>query len=675
MLQWKCRNGFFLQIILGKIITLKPPMRIFFLFLIFSWSYGLAQDDIHQVTQKIRSETNDSLKINLLLQAAWNFKSSQPAVSHAFLDEAIELSRKGSKKQLATAYYYKSAVYYLTSRYDSALLLSDQAIELYKQLNDPYGVASIYNLRGLLQEKIGDYSEAIENYQKSLEFASKTDNLYGQSNPLHNIGLIYDKTEDYQASLQYFERALKVREIIADSVLIAQSFQSIGVAHAHLGDTVKSIRYQKKAIEFFRAKEDWYDLALSYTNLGDLYTLLKRYDSAEFLLKESLRLNTEIDNVEGQVKALINISSVHLNKKDFDRAAAYANQAIVLAQQYNLRPELKLALINSVDSYAGVRDFKKAYELQKQLIALSNNLLNDEKVEQLAHLETRYQVKEKEQQISVQQAALERTYLIIGALVIIVGLLVVIFLLARSRFKRKQQLAENEKQLAVREAFIDATIRSQESERKRFAQDLHDGMGQLISALRVMVSRLDKNTSVEEKLSIAERSESILNDMHTEIRSIAFNLMPQTLIQHGLLPALQEMTSHINQTGKITVSVQGYDMPERLHEVHEISVYRIIQEWVNNVMKYAGASRIDIQLVGHEEEISITIEDNGNGFDTAALENSTGNGWKNIKSRVNLIKGELELDSRKGHRGTTFMLRLSPAAVTLNPGINTVQHG
>jgi signal transduction histidine kinase len=646
-------------------------MRALCLLLALSWSCCLAQDDVNEVNKKILAEKDDSLRINLLLQAAWNFKYSQPNVSHRYLDDAIELSRSGSKKQLASAYYYKSAIYYLTSKYDSALQLSDQAIDIYKQLNDNYGVASIYNLRGLLQEKIGDYSEAIENYQKSLEFASKTDNLYGQSNPLHNIGLIYDKTQDYKTSLTYFERALVIREKIGDSVLIAQSFQSIGGAYARLGDTLQAIGFQKRAIVFFKAKENWYDLALSYTNLGEIYTVLSRYDSAELLLKEALRLNMQIDNAEGQVKALINISSVYLNKKDYSRATTFANQAIALAREYKLRPELKLAYLNSIESYEGLSNFKAAFEAQKQLILLSNSLLNAEKVEQLAQLETRYQVKEKEQRISVQQVQLERTYLIICALVIIVGLLVVIFLLARSRFRRKQQLAEHSKQLAVREAFIDATIRSQENERKRFAQDLHDGMGQLISSLRLMVNQLDKNTSVEEKISIAERSEIILNDMHTEIRSIAFNLMPQTLIQHGLLPALQEMALRVNQTGKIVISVHGYDIPERLHEVHEISLYRIIQEWTNNVIKYAHASKIDVQLIGYEEEISITVEDNGTGFDPAMLELSNGNGWKNIKSRVNLVKGEVEVDSTPQRKGTTLMLRIPVPTSTVAVG-NTI---
>lgn len=650
----------------------------FILFLTLSYFGCFAQNTL-SIREKVDHEPDDSIKINLLLAHAWEVKSSQPPVSHQLIDEAIGLAQEADrKKQLASAYYYKSAIYYLTSRYDSALTWSEKAVDIYQQLNDNYGIASIYNLRGLLQEKIGDYSQAVHNYQQSLEYANKTDNLYGQSNPLHNIGLIYNKTEDHAASLSYFEKALAVRQKIGDSILIAQSFQSIGVAQSHLGDTAKAIVYQKKAIVFFKAKNDLYDLALSYTNLGDLYTGLKKYDSASWLLKESIRLNTEIDNTEGKVKALINLSSVALQQKQFVQAQTLAHEAIALSREYNLKPELKLALINLKESLAETGNYKAAFEAQTELINLSNTLLNDEKVQQLTQLETRYQVKQKEQQIALQHTALQRTYLIIGGLIIIVGLLTVIFLLARSRFRRKQQIAATEKELAIRETFIDATIQSQENERKRFAQDLHDGMGQLISSLRLMVSQLDKNITIEEKLSIAERSESILNNMHTEIRSIAFNLMPQTLIQHGLVPALQEMALRLNETGKIAVRVTEFDIPERLNEVYEISLYRILQEWINNVIKYADASSIEIQLVGHAEEITITIEDNGNGFDVTRLEHGSGNGWKNIHSRVKLIKGDLEVDSRAGHTGTTFMLRLPVSNVVLSQpvsGINTQQHG
>ena len=89
-----------------------------------------------------------------------------------------------------------------------------------------------------------------------------------------------------------------------------------------------------------------------------------------------------------------------------------------------------------------------------------------------------------------------------------------------------------------------------------------------------------------------------------------------------------------------------------------LNIYRIIQEWVNNILKYSGASKIEIQLVGHEYEISLSIEDNGNGFNTSALENASGNGWKNIQSRIRLIHGEIDLDSTEGKQGTTLMAKI-----------------
>jgi len=218
---------------------------------------------------------------------------------------------------------------------------------------------------------------------------------------------------------------------------------------------------------------------------------------------------------------------------------------------------------------------------------------------------------------------------------------------------------EKERELCIREAQIQASIQSQEIERKRFARDLHDGMGQLISALRIALHNVNKESTLEERIAIASKGESILNEMYHEIRSIAFNLMPQTLVQEGLVPALKEMSQRINGSGKIVIRINSFDMPQRLSEVQEISLYRIIQEWINNVYKYAEATLIEVQLIRHDEEINVTIEDNGRGFDPAILQQGSGNGWKNITSRLNLIKGVIDIDSRPDVEGTTAVIKLS----------------
>jgi signal transduction histidine kinase len=149
--------------------------------------------------------------------------------------------------------------------------------------------------------------------------------------------------------------------------------------------------------------------------------------------------------------------------------------------------------------------------------------------------------------------------------------------------------------------------------------------------------------------------------------------MPQTLVQHGIIPALREMSDRINQSGQVTVRVNSFDIPERLSEVEEISLYRATQEWVNNIIKYAKARVIEIQFVGHDNEIAVMIEDDGMGFDSTVMAKSKGNGWKNIKSRINLIKGSVELDTTPSRQGTTLIFRVpvlvhktsEPVAITL----------
>ena len=205
-----------------------------------------------------------------------------------------------------------------------------------------------------------------------------------------------------------------------------------------------------------------------------------------------------------------------------------------------------------------------------------------------------------------------------------------------------------------------AIVKSQENERKRFAEDMHDGLGQMISSLKLNLKSLEsiKSIQTEKRLATFETSKSIIEDMFKELKNICFNLMPQTLIISGLTEALKESASRINKSEKIFVSIKIYGLDKRLSELHEITIYRISQEWINNIIKYAGAQKITLQITRDDEEITLMIEDDGVGFDTALLTMGKGDGWKNISSRANIIKASVELDSTPDTRGSTFILNI-----------------
>jgi signal transduction histidine kinase len=172
----------------------------------------------------------------------------------------------------------------------------------------------------------------------------------------------------------------------------------------------------------------------------------------------------------------------------------------------------------------------------------------------------------------------------------------------------------------------------------------------MISALRLGLSKdtLDKD-SVQYALDL-------LNYMNVEIRNIAFNLMPQVLMKDGLHEALNEFAQRIAQSGRMNIDVQTYNINPTMNAETRIALYRICQEWVNNVIKYSTCKNIMLQAVQHPEELVITIEDDGDGFDQKLLKSGKGNGWKNINSRLSLVKGTIDIDSIPGRQGTIAIL-------------------
>jgi signal transduction histidine kinase len=338
-------------------------------------------------------------------------------------------------------------------------------------------------------------------------------------------------------------------------------------------------------------------------------------------------------------------------------------EALTVAKRHHLMLKFENTYQVLAMNYEGLGDYRKASEYYQLWAVAKDSVYQEANTQAIADMETKYETEKKEHQIALQEATIltqetkiERNYILIAALTVGVVLVIIILFLIRSRLRRKEEVLRKEYELSVQETFISATLQSQENERKRFAQDLHDGMGQLISALRFIILGQANGETVVAGGDRLSKADFLLNDMHREIRDVAFGLMPQVLIKKGLIPAIQEMAARINSTGQIKVAVKTFDMPERLTELQEISIYRIIQEWVNNVMKYADATSVEIQLVTHDVEITITIEDNGNGFDRSRLDHSAGNGWKNINSRLHIMKGAVDVDTQVGRKGTTLVV-------------------
>jgi signal transduction histidine kinase len=400
-------------------------------------------------------------------------------------------------------------------------------------------------------------------------------------------------------------------------------------------------------------------------NAGYAYLLKGDIEKARRFTKAGLKLYEKTDNDYAKAVIFINLGMIENGAKDYPLALALLDSGIVYTEKSQYAELYTWIYDEQSKIYKATGNYPKAISSMENLLGIKDSLFVSERAKVAKDLEIKFQtalkdqeIKEREAEILEKEQRLQRVLILTFLLMVIVSLLVTVHFLNKNRFKKKQQILQKEKELSIKEAYLHAALESQETERKRFAQDLHDGFGQLISALQLNILQIRNKTNLEEKLITVERSELILKEMHSEIRNIAFNLMPATLIRSGLKEAISEFAHRIHTSGAVKVETYTHGLEERLSEMQEISLYRVIQEWVNNILKYAEATSITIQLVRHEDEVSIMIEDDGKGFDPAILEKGKGNGWRNIQSRLQRISATWELDSQLNRRGSTLLISL-----------------
>jgi signal transduction histidine kinase len=206
---------------------------------------------------------------------------------------------------------------------------------------------------------------------------------------------------------------------------------------------------------------------------------------------------------------------------------------------------------------------------------------------------------------------------------------------------------------------INAIINTEENERKRFAKDLHDGLGPILSTVKMSLSALTDRIKDQSGSVILNNTNHLVNEAINTIKDISNNLSPHVLSNFGLASAISAFTTKINQTKAVEIDFKSNMEAQRLDNEKEVVVYRAVCELINNSILHSGASRIDIELNKHEKFITLQFYDNGRGFDTSSLskEDTKGMGLSNIETRVKTVEGVFILESTPG-KGTSALIKL-----------------
>lgn len=207
---------------------------------------------------------------------------------------------------------------------------------------------------------------------------------------------------------------------------------------------------------------------------------------------------------------------------------------------------------------------------------------------------------------------------------------------------------------------LNAIINTEENERKRFADDLHDGLGPILSTVKMSLSSLNARIDDPSGMVILNNTNHLVNEAINTIKDISNNLSPHVLSNFGLASAISAFTTKINQTKTVKIDFKTNMENQRFENDKEVVIYRAACELINNAIRHSGASTIEIELNKHEKFVTLQFYDNGRGFDSSTLktEDNKGMGLSNIETRVKTVEGVFILESTPG-KGTSALIKVT----------------
>lgn len=588
------------------------------------------------------------------------------------------------------------------SNIEEAKKYCDEALKLSLKLNYSKGrFLSLANEISLIRLE-GKDSIALEKCKRYLKLAEEAGDEYNTGVGYINLGEVYDNVGDNEKAVEYSLKALSIAEKLDKKDLLQDTYGSLQRLYLSRSEFDKSILYGQKAIGLAREMKDRKREVTQSYNLAFTYNLTKEFDKSVDISKKVIAICKEIGDKRIESYALYNLCSINLRTGKISEALQYGRECLELARQntdkgiesscltaigsalvqlkqykeaekYILEAlkikeesddKLGIAEVKAILSnvYFALGDPVKAYAYEKEVEDYNDAYNQSVLSQRSSELEKKYETEKKDAQIKLQQAALRQkntlNYILIGS----AAALLIISLLGYRNFVQKRNIQqqrinelETEKQLAATEA----VLKGEEQERSRLAKDLHDGLGGMLSGIKYSFNAMKGNLIMTpENAQAFERSMDMLDSSIKEMRRVAHNMMPEALVKFGLDAALKDFCNDINLSGALQVSYQSIGMENAdIHQTVSITVYRIVQELINNSIKHAAAKNVVVQVAKENDQLNITVEDDGKGFDTAGLQQSKGIGWNNIQNRVDILKGRLDVQSSPG-AGTSVFIEL-----------------
>jgi len=609
-------------------------MRLAFLlftFLLFVSTFSFGQKE-------------DSVKI----AEAFTRALSDPANKDAYLNDALKVKSSKNTAFIKDVYAYWNARYFFYSgEFDEA----EKVVNAYLRKNpEVQKKAKFYNILGTVNTMRQDYKSAIASYEMAIDDFEENKDKKGAALVKINIANIFFSLSDFESAYKYSSQARKELRPFNDSLNLVNVLGILSISEARTNRLQSAKQHAQKTLELSKETDNKNGEALAYLALGEIALEKKNHNLALDYFSWTDSVSTLTRNVNLSHLARVGMLNAHIPLKNFKEAQRVGESLLVELGQVTNKTTEYVIRKKLAEANAGLGNFERAYILKREadsIYKVTSSIRNKEYINELL---IRHDSERKENALKmerkenvIKEARLTQQGWILFALTLVLLIAILIFIgyrnAQRSRLKRLKTEQENE--------LMRALIDGEERERERVANELHDGLASDLTGIKLILSQSENE--------LPNGVLTALSRVHEQTRRISHNLSPLNIEQFGLVNALRNFAQeNSNKNTQIHFFASVEDVKIEPTE-HATLIYRISQELIQNALKHASCSNIDVQLIVQEKELTINIEDDGIGFDVDSKNDSFG--LSNIRKQVKLLNGEFNIDSRP-QNGTVVFISL-----------------
>ncbi len=576
-----------------------------------------------------------------------------------------------------------------TDHPDSSKKILDAVLEDYKQLNYPTGVINTLQALARYHADDGNYEQSLNKLQEALSHCRKHPETQSSLPLIYGgIATLYQLQNNYRNAAHFYFRSIMEAQRFPESTGLDYTYSNLAGIFNIFGQTDIALSYLKRAEQIALEKNHTTILENVLANRGIIYITQEKWDLAMEHFQNTLYLGEKYNLPRAQHFALINMAAIHLQNNEAEKALEKAQKALVITTDvntaylnnariilgnilYQLRrfQEAEDTLLHTLATaeklnigthmarshealakvYAATGRYRQAYLAHQKYMALQDSIKSREIAHTVNQLEMKFRVAEKDNELYRQQLLIyqqqrridRKNLLIISTTTGAIALMILLAALYRNR-RHKQQIVQ-----------LKAMMKGEEKERNRIGRELHDGIGGMLTAVNMNLGAIQKKHQNLPEMKEFDAVIKMLQDTAAEIRKTSHNLMPDILLRHGFPETLRMYCDQINKGSNTQIDLQSYGDLDDLDSSLAFSLYRILQELIQNIVKHAEAKTAVIQIRQYEERLTIIVEDDGIGFQT--LPNNEGAGLQNIRSRVKALQGHISIESAAA-RGTTVYI-------------------